>query len=486
MSRVVVVGGGISGLVAARSLSGAHEVVLLEASDALGGKLRTGTLADRPIDLGPDAFVTRDPVATELCNELGLGDDLRPPAATGVALFHRGRLRTLPKALNLGVPTDLGALWRSGALSRRAVVRAALDLVLPRGVSAVDPARTVESGAADPAIATVLGRLGTEVLDALVEPLLGGINAGDVHELSLAATAPDLAAALAGKRSVLRTLGKRPPPAAPGGALFLGVRGGMQRLVDALATACRDAGVEVACGEAATRLRRGTGEGPAWRITTASREITADGLVCAVPAHPAAALLADVAPMLAAECVAVVYASVATVTFSWPAHAVPTFTTAALAECGTGAGPLPSNGVLFARDGTHLATALTFVSTKWPDTAGPDTVAIRASCGRYGDRRLTALDDDALAAALQREIAETLGISSAPTERVVKRWPDSFPQPVRGHRARQARIDGLAAQLPAFALCGAATRGIGIPACITSGRLAAQRIAGSLGEDLPT
>lgn len=477
MARVVVIGGGIAGLVAAYSFDAAHRVTLLEADAVLGGKLRTGELLGRPIDLGPDAFITRDPAATALCEELGLAPALRAPEATGVAVASRGALRQLPTGLVLGVPTDLRALWRSGVVSPAAVLRAAADLVLPGAPLPADPLAAAESGGADPSVAAVLGRLGDEVLDVLIEPLLGGINAGDVHALSLASTAPMLAGPLAGQRSVLRALRATARPA--GGEtrapIFYGLDGGMERLVGALAAELARRGVVVRLGTAASALeRRGDGS---WSVVAGDEALDADGVVLAVPAGVAADLLGPLAPDIAAECAAVPYASVATVTLAWPATSVPATTRRALAHGDETATPLPGNGVLLPRASGRLATAFTFVSTKWSRTADTGTVVVRASCGRYGDDRLAALSDEALVRAVRAEIADVLAIGGEPLATLVQRWPDSFPQSVPGHRARQRRIAARASALGGLALCGAAYRGIGIPACVTSGRLAAAQVA---------
>ena len=483
MARVAVVGGGVAGLSAARTLARrGHGVLVLEASERLGGKLRTRALRDRPIDVGPDAFIARDPAATELARDLGLASALASPRARGVAIFTRGRLRPLPAGLRLGVPTDLAALWRSGVLPPAAVARVAADLVLPGRALPADPLRTAESGGSDPTIADVLGRLGPDTLDVLIEPLLGGINAGDVRSLSFASAAPTLAESLAGKRSVLRALRTPPGPAPADGPVFHGITGGMERLVDALVDALGALGVELRCDSPVDALVR---DGDGWKVRSGAGDERVDGLVLAVPAFVAAGLLGPIDAALASECAAIPTASVVTVTAAYDAAAVPVMTSAALAGAMGARGhaeadPLPGNGVLVPRRSGALTTAFTFVSSKWPETAAPGEVVIRASVGRFGDERPAQMDDPALARAVGAEAAAILGITAEAGAVLIQRWPRSFPQAIPGHRARQARIAAAARTLPAFALCGAAYRGIGIPACIRSGAEAADAVATQL------
>jgi len=505
-ARVVVVGGGVAGLVAARALARRCDVVLLEADGHPGGKLRTGELLGRPLDLGPDAFITRNGAAAQLCRQLGLEDELTPPASGSAAVFARGRLRPLPAGLALGVPTDLVALWRSGIVKRSAVLRAAADLVLP-GLAA--PAGLIElatAGTADPTVAAVVGgRLGTAVLDALVDPLLGGINASDVRALSFAAAAPQLAERAAGRHSLLRALRatgqKAANPAAAGTAdppgtadaarpdpLFLGLRGGLGLLVERLVAACEDGGVEIVTALAAEHLAR-AGD-PGWRVHAGARAFDADGLVLALPAYGAAGLLAEADPELASECGAIPYASVATVALAWAESAVPPALSGQLAALvgrvgGRGgeegsAAVLPGNGVLVPRSSRHLVTAATFTSTKWPGSAPPGQVVVRASAGRHGDDRAAGLHDGALVARVRSDLREILGIGDLPLASVVARWPRAFPQYVSGHLARVARIEKLVRAHPALTLAGAAFDGIGIPACVASGERAADSVAAAL------
>jgi oxygen-dependent protoporphyrinogen oxidase len=209
-ARVVVVGGGITGLAAARVLRQAGlGVTLVEAGDRLGGKIKTLELDGVPVEAGPDTFLARVPFAVDLCRELGLGDDLVEPATGRAWLWIGDRLRPLPERHVLGVPTALLPLVRSGVLSPVGVVRAALDIVLPRS-----------SRDDDPSVADVVGtRMGQEVLDRLVEPLVGGIHAGRADRLSLASVAPQVAAAAEASRSLLLGLRRQQAAAAaaPGG-----------------------------------------------------------------------------------------------------------------------------------------------------------------------------------------------------------------------------------------------------------------------------
>jgi oxygen-dependent protoporphyrinogen oxidase len=237
MTDVVVVGGGITGLATAWYLRQADpdlSVALLEASDRLGGKIETTEWMGVPLEAGPDTFLARVPAAVDLCHQLGLGEDLVAPATWRAYVWTRGRLRPLPEGHVLGVPGRLGALARSGVVSRPGLARAGLDLVLPR-----------HRFSDDPSVAEVVGaRFGREVVDRLVDPLLGGIHAGTTERLSLASVAPAVAEVASRSRSLLLGLrGRVAQP--PSGPLFLSLRGGLGRMVERLVD--RLEGVDVRC-----------------------------------------------------------------------------------------------------------------------------------------------------------------------------------------------------------------------------------------------
>jgi len=437
---VVVVGGGISGLATAHYLQARHgvEAVVVEASDRVGGKIRTDELAGVPVEAGPDSFLARVPWAADLCRELGLGDELIEPATSKAFVWVRGRLRTLPQGLVLGVPTGLPQLAVSGLVSPAGMARAALDVVLPR-----------RRHGADASIAEVIGaRFGREVVDNLVEPLLGGINAGRADRLSLAATAPQLADAARDHRSLL--LGLR--VATAGGPVFQSVRGGLERLVERLG-----ADIDVRTSTAAGAIERAP-DGR-WKVAG----LVADAVVVTVPAFAAAPLLQAVSPVAAAELRAIEYASVALVTLGYAPSTLP---------------PLPAgSGFVVPRTERRLMTACTFLSAKWPALGASGLVLLRVSAGRLGDARVSQLDDDELVDRLHREVAEALGAAKAPVTTRVDRWVRGFPQYEPGHLARVDRIEAALAGLPGLTVAGAAYRGLGLAACVRQAGEAADRIA---------
>lgn len=487
-----VVGGGISGLAAARRLAarrppaarrdagtavsardgprGADEgavVELYEASARLGGKVRSLELAGRVVELGPDAFLTRNPAAARLARELGLGDALVAPAVFSASVFSRGGLRPLPPGLVLGVPTDLRALKRSGIVSRRGVWRAALDLVLP-GVALPAGSVGLGEGPETPSAGALLrGRLGDEVVDVLVDPLLGGINAGRVDDLSLSVAAPQLAAALAGRRSALQALAPlasrpSPPPASPTGDAdppFLGLAGGLERLVERLREELEAAGVRVVASAPVDAIRR---DEDGLLLEVGGERRRAAGVVLATPAYESARLLEALAPAAAELLAAIGYASVAVATFVFPASSFPK--------------PLSGSGVLVPRRLGLLTTACTYLSLKWPSPAeGRGRVSLRVSAGRAGDERAEALSDRELVARLREELALVLGVTDPPLAVHLQRWRRSFPQYRPGHLALVARVASELADLK-VELAGAALGGIGLPACVASGESAADRL----------
>ncbi len=442
----------MAGLAAAFALAGRGDVrvTLYEADEHLGGKVRSEAFAGVDLDLGPDAFLARRPEAVALCQELGLADALVAPATATAYLWSRGRLRRLPSGLALGVPTRLGPLARSRVLSPLGLARVALEPLVP--------GRTLD---ADEALgALVRRRLGDEVHRRLVDPLVGGINAGDTDRLSVELVAPSLAAAAASSSSLVvgarRQAAAGPPPSGP---VFLTLPGGLSRLVDALATRLENLGAEVCTGERITGVEPLAGGG--YRLSAESGPIAADAVVLATPAFVTAALLAPHAPGAAATLAAIDHASVALVALAYPRGAI--------------ARPLDGSGFLVARGEGRLMTACSWASSKWSHLDAGDGIVLRVSAGRAGDERADSLDDDALVARLRLELDEAMGITQPPSSVRVIRWRRAFPQYAPGHAWRIAAAEAeLATRMPAVRLAGAALAGVGLPACIASGQRAAE------------
>ena len=462
--EVVVVGGGIAGLAAAHRLVGAHgpadrtagagpQITLLEAEDRLGGKIRTEVFAGRPLDVGAEALLARVPAGLELCHALGLEHDLVAPASDQPYVWT-DRLRPLPPRLMAGVPDGSQAVIGSGILSPAGLARAGLDLIVP----ARPPAEDVSIGS------LVRRRLGDQVLERLIDPLLGGIHAGNCDELSVRATAPQLEAALKARRSLVRGLralsgGSLPAPAGP---TFLTLSGGLEEVVRTLRE--RLSAVELRTGARLQSLDVLPGGGA--RLTLAGGEIlSADHVILAVPAFAAAAVLGEACPAAAAELEQIPYASVATIGLSYPVEAFDR--------------PLAGSGFLVTRDRGRTITACTWSSAKWPHLAG-DTVLLKCSAGHAGDRTALDLDDEQLIGAVRADLARAMSLRAEPLEQRVFRFERALPQYAVGHLERIARIDAALGELPRVSLCGAAYRGVGVAACIRDGQVAADGVLAAL------
>ena len=465
---VAVVGGGIAGLAAAWELVGKAErvrVVVLEASAHVGGKIQAADVGGITVDTGPDAFLARRPEAPALCREIGIADELVAPGSSRAFVFSRGRLRPLPEGLALGIPTRLLPVVRSGILSPAGLARASVDLL---GVAG----RRVDADG-DRAIGDlVTHRLGHEVVDRFVDPLIGGIHAGPVSAMSAAALYPPLLEASAKRGSLLRNLRAAVPaadPAAVPAPVFLAPRGGVHRVVDALVGELEARGVELRTSTPVTTVERtpGARDGSrrAWTLRAGRDELEADGVVLAVPAGPAAELLAPLDGAGGAALARIGYATVTVVTLVLPASS-PTRL-------------LDGTGFLVPAVEGWLTTACTWMSTKWPHLARPGEVVVRASVGRFGDERALAMTDDELTDAVVGELRPVLGLREGPSATLVTRWPGAFPQYAPGHLERVEAIDAGVRALGTIAVAGAAYRGVGIPACIAGGRSAARHVIGA-------
>lgn len=465
--HVIVVGGGISGLSAAwflRQHADRPEVTVLEAGAQVGGKLSVGELGGHAVDAGAESMLARRPEAVDLVRSSGLADRLVAPSTTSARLLVDGVLHDYPVGTVLGVPGDLGALARSRVLTRRGLARVRADRVLPAAAQPGD----ISVGR------YVTTRLGQEVSQKLVEPLLGGIYAGRSDILSLQATMPAMAAA--------RARGERPTMAAArirlgsggsadGSAPFQGLRGGLWTLPSHLAAT---EGVHVRTVTIARELSRS--EDGTWQVVVGPvpepQVLTADAVVLAVPASAAARLLRTPAPAAASLLEVVDYASVGLVALAYRRRDVPP-------------GAMRGSGHLVPPREGRAVKAVTYSSQKWGwvRDSVPDLTVVRASVGRLGDTSDLRRDDADLIRLASHDAADVLGLPARPVAGSVFRWGGSLPQYAVGHAARAARTHAAIAEQPGIALCGAALDGVGIPACVASARVAADQVLRAIDAD---
>ncbi|MGW0994029.1 protoporphyrinogen oxidase [Streptomyces sp. NPDC002523] len=473
--HVVVIGAGVAGLAAAhRLLRRGARVTVLEASERVGGKLLPGEIAGVRVDLGAESMLARRPEAVDLAREVGLADRLRPPATASASIWTRGALRPMPKGHVMGVPGTAAAL--TGVLSDEGLARIARDAELPR----------TEVGD-DVAVGEyVAARLGREVVDRLVEPLLGGVYAGDAYAISMRSAVPQLFQAARTHDSLtaaVRDIQAKAAANPQDGPVFMGIEGGVGRLPLAVAESVRARGGEILTGTPVRELRRAemtagagadgaraAGEARAdggWRVVAGDRVLHADAVVLAVPACAAADLLRAQAPAAASELAGVEYASMALITHAYRRADL------ALPE-GSGFLVPPVDG--------RTIKASTFASQKWGWIAeeNPDVVVVRTSVGRHRETEVLQREDADLVEISRHDLREATGLAAVPLATRVTRWTDGLPQYPVGHHARVARIRARVAELPGLAVCGAQYDGVGIPACIASAYAAVDQLEGDL------
>lgn len=444
MSSVAIIGGGVAGLTTAyRLLHGDPElsVTVLEAADRLGGRLRSLEIANLEIDAGPDSFVARRPWAVELCRELGLR--LAEPGASGAYIWTDGGLVPMPPTA-LGIPADVGALIRWPGLSRIGRFGALSDLVRK--------ARPQEN---DEALGALLRRrIGDEATDQLVAPLLGGLFAGDVDELGVGSTFPELAAWERTFGSLIRAARAASKAASGAGPIFVKPVAGVHALPRSLVAAIGD--MRVRTSTEATQVVRA---GEAFVVRTVDGELGADRVVIATPSFAAADLLRDTVPDAARHLDHVRYVSTAVV----------------LLVYGEGtADALPdATGFVVPKERAPM-TAATFLSRKWPDPAFGDRAVVRCFVGAAGTEDVLEAADGDIVDAVSRHLAALLPLPERADASTVVRWPRSMPQYVVGHLDRVAAIE--AALPPGIFVVGNAYRGVGIADTVRAATEVAKRV----------
>jgi len=452
----VIIGGGISGLATAHflhaQLGSGVQLTLVEAGSTLGGKVATRQFSGHLVDTGPDALLVRVPAMAALLEDLGLADEIVAPARLGAHVWSRGQLRRLPTGTLFGIPDRLLPLLRSRLISPVGLARAALDLVLPRR-----PRPAGDASIAD----LVVPRLGSQVFDRLVEPLLGGVHAGRAVELSAHSTVPEIEALARDNRSLylgLRRMRRRAPQ--PTGApILVTLAGGLVGLVDALVGRLADDDLRL---DAPARLISRSNDGYRVELRDGA-SIAADAVVLATPAYVTGRLLADLAPDAATLLAQIPYVDVATICLAYPRSAV--------------GRPLDGTGFLVPPQEGKLLVGCTWSSAKWPQLADDTHVLVRAMVGRRGDRRWLELDEETLLRRVHEEVAESMGMTAGPVAHHITGWPQAMPQYLVGHQARLDSLERATVHLPGLYLTGAAYRGIGIASCVKEAERTAQEVA---------
>jgi len=438
---VVVVGGGIAGLAAAWQLKrDGMPVHLYEVADQVGGKVQSSDFAGRRVDEAADAFLARVPHGIELATELGLADRLISPTARKAQVWGQGGLTALPEPHVLGIPLE-----RASAEALLGVEAAdALEADLAR--TEPDPVR------ADDTIGSLVRRrLGDRIHEALVDPLIGAINAGDTDELALAASSPQILAAANAGPSLIGSLRKMKAGSDPTAPVFHSFEGGMRVLVDALEEALGD---DITTGVGVDALA--SAENGAVRLTLSTGEaLTAPAVVLTCP-PPVAAHLAREWPDASSDLAAIPLVSVSLVTLAFPA--------------GTVKVPQELSGFVVPRTAALRITACSYATQKWAHLGG-EVDLLRVSVGHGRDQDTPSLPDDELIEVVRGDIATAIGLDAAPTAVRISRWERAFPQYVVGHTDRLAHIEGQLNPDGVF-IAGMGYRGIGIPACIDQGRSA--------------
>jgi protoporphyrinogen/coproporphyrinogen III oxidase len=501
--RIAIIGGGITGLAAAHRLTELlphAKLTIFEAAPRLGGLLETVNREGFLIERSADNFLTKSPIAVDLCRRLGIADDLLPTddARRRALVVRAGRLVPIPDGFYLMAPRRLGSVLTSPILSVVGKIRLLAEPLVPRGPAAsrghsstrLDADASPPSASDESVASFARRRLGQETFERIVQPLVAGIYTADAEKLSMAATMPDFLDQERNEGRLVRWFRTPKPVAAEqrtarasdqsdtaAGArygLFAAPKLGMNSLVTALADRLQTHSIRLNA-QVVSIVRSPEGN---WqlKLSTSTPEgsegiVSFDAVLVAVPSHAAARLLQPCAARLAAELAAIEYASSAVVSLGFNREQI--------------SHPLNGFGFVVPQTENRRIIAASFASQKFPGRAPEGAVLIRTFIGGAIQADLLELSDDELCELAIEELRDLLQITGDPLVVDITRWPLAMPQYHVGHLARVARIEQHESSHANLALAGSAYHGVGIPQCIASGEAAAQRIAANFGTPIP-
>ncbi|WP_444685070.1 protoporphyrinogen oxidase [Alkalicoccus luteus] len=461
--KTAVIGGGITGLSAAYFLqkqieqSGSGSFALYEAGERLGGTIQTEYRNGYVIERGPDSFLTRKRSLHRLAVELGLENDLTTNKS-GSYIYHNGKLHRIPQGAVMGIPTEWKPFLKTGLFSPAGKLRAAMDLVIPRRKDSEDI--SVD--------AFFRRRLGSEVVEHMIEPLLSGIYAGRLNELSLKATFPQFleienkrrSLILGMKQSMQKTvpedpvlIGESRSPA----NMFLTFRSGLSSFVDRLEQALPEESIHL--GKRLEKLEK-VGDGYALYFSDGTIDY-ADRVLLTIRHDDAAALFAHEPFMERMSKQSAT--SVATCALAFDEKQIKD--------------KLDGTGFLIPRDQSFTMTACTWTHQKWEHTAPEGKALLRAYVGRAGDEDIVFKDDRVITKTVMRDLKQIMNIEGEPEFSVVTRWNRAMPQYNVGHGEALTNLEeGLSAKYPGVLVLGASFRGIGLPDCVTQAEKAVSKL----------
>lgn len=474
MAHVVVIGGGISGLAAAEQITRVAptvDVTVLEGSGRVGGHIRTDREDDFVMEAGPDVILAVKPAATELARRVGLGPRIvgTNPAVRGSYILSRGSLRRVPEGLTGLVPSQFAPFATTPLVSPVGKLRVALEYLIPPRRD--DRDESIEE--------FVVRRLGREMYEQLVEPLLSGISAGDGARLSMQAMFPQLRdyerahgglvkGMLAAKRRAraARGNGNGAGPKSPASA-FLSFDCGLGELVDGVAAALRErdsAGrrVQVRTGVNVRGMSRDAEDGHFMLDVGGGERLRAESVVLATPAFASANIVRSLDPQLASMLSDIEYASTVTISLAYPSSAVPR--------------PLDATGYIVPRIYGRPVLACTWASVKFTGRAPEGHALFRLFLGGATRGSFVERSDEDLMTIARDEMRQIMGITKPPELVRINRFARAMPQYNVGHLSRVAQIEARTANISGLALAGAAYRGVGIPDCVKSGERAAEAV----------
>ncbi len=460
--RVAIIGGGITGLTVAYYLQKEMlsnnlncEYKLYEQSTKLGGKITTEYRDGFVIEMGPDSFLGRKQSASRLAKEVGLESDLVSNGGGGAFILNNEKLYPIPGGAIMGIPTQMGPFATTRLFSPLGKLRAAGDLVLPR--------------ASSPDVDMSLGsffrkRLGNEVVDNLIEPLLSGIYAGDIDQLSLMATFPQFHQVEQKHRSLILGM-KKSTPAKPktsssakkSKGMFLSFKRGLQSLVD---------GVEKYLDEDA--VIKGVGlvkvvkSGEVYELTFSNGTIeTFDYVVMATPHHMIEDALRDYS--FVKSLTHIPSTSVATIAMAFQQDAIKK--------------DINGTGFVVSKKNDYHITACTWTHKKWEHSTPEGYALLRCYVGRAGNDSIVDWSDEEIINAVLEDLNKTMEIDKKPEFTMIRRWKQAMPQYVVGHKQRIAELkEQLQKQLPGLYVVGGSFEGIGVPDCIDQGEAVVEKL----------